>query len=222
MLHSIGRYLDVLEEFKITPHQFMLPYILCLDKGRLMSMIRVAKQAQLLVGDTSTPAENTARYNSIVNPGGVQPWNMEDIDALVKGKALQPFVMSTGEDPNPTTRFRDAVFTHGGDFTEFYTTYPMHMPKSGDGRLYPTKGKDIDATEIEVLYRQLVPTRVEHEKVMVCLLWGIQHNMIQYKIDTFLKARVWWDLEKAMAEAQVHPEGHTRTKSGNTATSITF
>lgn len=224
MFYSIDQYLGVLEEFQITAHQFLLPYLLCLHHGHQMPMIAAVVKRQTSIGDMNTPMDMIVRCNVLANPiSGDVAWTQADIHNLMVAKALQKMPLNTPlADLLPTTTFRNVVFTHTGDFEEFFKLYPMLMSSSTSEKGFPTKGSGINVMDLEVLYRKVVTTRSEHERVMRCLQWGIDHKMIQYKIDTFLNARVWWDLEKAMAEAQVHPEGHTRTKSGNTATSITF
>lgn len=131
----------------------------------------------------------------------VDKWTTEDIEALIRAGFIDANSLNSRGSVTPdnlklTPLFLEAIFLGEKDFEEFWSTYPGFVDNFQDARGPKVILKAVDKDEIEELYKKRIRTQIAHEILMRSLRWGIKKNMINMRIDNFLKSEIWKELDQ--------------------------
>lgn len=196
MIEDLTAYVDFLTKYKITPEQFLLPYCLHLDE------VKGEDERFRRKSGRNRPMANLYRYAT-----QVKVWKNDDIEhlmdvGLIESATLREAGDGKGYAPDAlhvTPKFREEIFSNTTSFDEFWETYPgfirnFENPLSGP---YVTL-KAVAMDEAENLYNKMVPTMVEHLRMMRVLRWAKENDHIRCKITNWLSSKMWRDLETIM------------------------
>jgi hypothetical protein len=222
MIYSVKRYLDVLERYKITPHQFLLPFLISLNDGE-KNLTKGQVRASVLLGDSGSSIAAIYRYTHLITGGTGPAWVKEDLDSLVSGGALKKIVGDGYISPEnliPTRDFIETVFTNTGDFEEFYfeSGYPVSIPRDDGMGAFPAKTANKD--EIEKIYREKIVTKDQHMMLVQATSWAAKRKLIRVGIEKYLLAEQYRDFHRMMIDQIPDEAGHIH--SGNESENVDF
>jgi hypothetical protein len=184
MFHDIGITIEFCAKYHITVKQFLLCYVLYLDKqesqGRPLS-----KRGPAIA--------NIYKYTS-----KVEPWGFDDIDNLVERGLLRDLnkAMKDGRGTHPdmlevTEKFVAAIMATMTQFDAFWAAYPAFTKNFNHpgGRMITLKAAD--KVDLEKTYLRKVKTKAQHAFVMEMLTWAKQNDMVNMSIAKYVGSEMW-------------------------------
>lgn len=195
MFVNFTEYINFLTQHKITANQFLLCYLLYLDRketeeGRETGMI--ANESDRGFTLLYKYVYNCGKYDKDV---GVNiAWSVEgDIKPLMnkgfiinnKKNSHLPDYMEVGQE------FIDAIFTSESDFEVFWDEYPSFIDNFTDNSGPRIPLKAVLKDEIETLYYKKARSKLQHEEIMRALKWAKKNGRINMNIKNFLGGEVW-------------------------------
>lgn len=97
-----------------------------------------------------------------------------------------------------TDKFIDEIYKQEPlMWEEVINTYPHFMMI--DGKRAPLQGGDLDTLKVIYLLK-IIKSPSKHKKVMKCLHWAIEHDMIVMGLEKWVKGEQWRAIEQLMEE----------------------
>lgn len=189
MISDTKKMIEFMGEHNMSPRQFMLCWILHLDK-------REHRNKSLPTEGNSIA--NIYRYKELVGP-----WPDEDIHDLIKRGYL--FDRSDGKNFYPdqlevSEKFTEAVFATVSEFEEFVSTYPDFVENFNDPRKEDIPLKAVDMEKVERIFNQNVTSKVEFKRLMKALKWAKERDKIKMNILNYVSGKIWKSHLKKMDE----------------------
>ena len=176
MIVDPTKYVDFLIKWKINPHQFLLAFLLYTDE----------KENGRYPNKGKTIA-NIYKYASKISK-----WSEREIEDMIRNGVLDPNTIYSSTQGHPdnfylTRKFKEDLFGGPEYFMNFWELYPAFH--QSNNVMLPLKM--ISMEEVQTLYNKIVLTKIQKERVIEALEWALPRNMINMKIDNFLKSRFW-------------------------------
>lgn len=180
MISDTKKMIEFMGEHNMNPKQFMLCWILHLDKRE--------HRGETLPTEGNAVA-NIYRYKELVGP-----WPNEDINDLVQRGYL--FDRSDDDHFYPdqmevSEKFTEAVFATISDFEEFVREYPSFVENFNDPRKEDIPLKAVDMEKVQRIFNQKVTSKVEFERLMKALKWAKEHDKIKMNILNYVSGEIW-------------------------------
>lgn len=189
MISDTKKMIEFMGEHNLSPSQFMLCWILHLDKREHKG--------------ESLPTEGNAIANIYRYKELVGPWPDEEIADLVQ----RGYIFDRGENQNfypdqleVSEKFTEAVFATASDFERFLREYPDFVENFNDPRKEDIPLKAVDMEKVERIFNQKVTSKVEFERLMKALKWGKKHDKIKMNILNYVSGKIWKSHLKKMSE----------------------
>lgn len=181
MIEDVSRFIDFLGDHNMTSRQFLLCWILFLDK-------REHKGNPL--PDDGPAIANIYRF--VENVGG---WHNEEIEDLVQ----RGYLVDRGSDPRNiypddlvvTDKFVDEVLATQSQFEEIWETYPAFMDNFEDQRKDKIPLKAAVKEDIEEMFYRRCKSKKRFEKMLQALQWAKKHGKIKMGIKKWLGGEYW-------------------------------
>lgn len=180
MISDTQRMIEFMGEHNMNPNQFMLCWILYLDKKEHKG--------------ENLPTEGSAIANVYRFAEEVGPWPDAEIKDLVERGYL--VYRGSGKDYYPdqmrvTRKFSEAVFASVDDFEHFVQAYPSFVENFNDPRKEDIPLKAVDMEKVERIFNQRVKTKAEFERLMKALEWGKENDKIKMNILNYVSGEIW-------------------------------
>lgn len=189
MISDTKKLIQFIGEHNMSPSQFMLCWILHLDKEE--------HKGEYLPKEGKSIA-NIYRYIELV-----EKWPDEEIADLIERGYLFNRGQSTEYYPDQlevSEKFTEAVFASISDFEKFVTKYPDFTNNFSDPRKGDIPLKAVDMDKVESLFRRKVTSKVEFERLMKALKWGKENDMVKMNIKNYVSGEIWKAHLKKMKE----------------------
>jgi len=194
-------------EWKITPKQFLLVYILHLSElekasGRSIYLEESGGKkaiASSLYEYVNFMREIPKREQKLIHGN----WTSGDVQYLIMRGVLDSSVDAENPDFDQldlTDKFRSSLFALEDEFEEFWNLYPAHIYTIKDGQNTRLPLKIVDKDSLEIDYMRKIVTNNQHFRLIRVLKWAKDKKLVNMRIDRFLKSEYWVDLEKEMAQ----------------------
>lgn len=189
MISDTQRMIEFMGEHNLTPSQFMLCWILYLDKREHRGR--------------NLPTEGKAIANIYRYLELVGRWPDEEIHDLVErgylydrndGKNYYPDKLEVSE------KFTEAVFASIEDFERFVSTYPSFVENFNDPRKEDIPLKAVDMEKVERIFNRKVTSKIEFKRLMKALKWAKENEKIKMNILNYVSGEIWKDHLKQMQD----------------------
>lgn len=189
MIEDTKEFIEFLAEHDISERQFMLCWILYLDKEKY--------KGQLLPEEGESIA-NIYRYIELVDQ-----WSSKEIKELVERDYL--IDRSSGKNYYPdqlevADKFVDAVFATQTQFELFVNEYPSFTEHFDDPRKGDIPLKAVDMERVHKIFNRKIRSKVKFKKLMKSLKWAKEQDMVRMNILKYLSGELWKAHLKKMKE----------------------
>lgn len=198
MFEDFNRYLNFLVDNVITANQFLLCYLLYLD--------RKARENNEEIHGSESGYTLLYKY---IHHCGIYDKDKETNVAFsprdIHNLEVRGFITNNNKKGESfadylelTDKFMNIFSNSYKDFDQFWDTYPGFIENfvNRSGPLITLKS--VVKEELEVLYYKRIKTKIAHKKMMGVLIWAIENNKINMSIKNFIGGEVWKDLESIM------------------------
>lgn len=179
LLDNPENYIDFLCKNKLKTNQFLLLYLLYTEK-----MVKHGSTLKFTRGGLIYKWSNEGAG-----------WTKDEIRDLVN----KEYVISLSEDFAfdqliLTNKFGDLMFINGGQaFEELLELYPDTFMVNST-KVFT---KTVDLEEMEKFYVKAIKhSQNKHQEVKELLLYAVDKNLINMKIDKFISGKVWESIKK--------------------------
>lgn len=182
MISDTQRMIEFMGEHNLSPSQFMLCWILHLDKRE--------HRGENLPTEGKAIA-NIYRYLELVGP-----WPDEEIHDLVERGFLYDQSNSKNYYPDKlkvAEKFTEAVFASIEDFERFVSAYPSFVENFNDPRKEDIPLKAVDMEKVERIFNRKVTSKVEFKRLMRALKWAKENDKIKMNILNYVSGEIWKD-----------------------------
>jgi|GEM_PF-6019738 len=171
---------DFLIKHKLTIEQYMLCYVLQLDKDSVVDGERVKRK-------DGHPVAIIYRYTE-----NVKPMESDEMNDLID----RGFVRKTGDRLVPdqleiTDKFKQEVFNHWSNFEQLFNIYPDRISFGPGKHSASLKSLDRPMEEVAEYYTKLVRTNKKHKKILKIVQWAKEKDIIRKGIQKFIYSRDW-------------------------------
>lgn len=181
MIEDLPRFIDFLGDHEMTTRQFLLCWILFLDKR---------EHSGAPLPDEGPAIANIYRF--VENVGG---WSDEEIEDLVR----RGYIVDRGNDPRNiypddlivTEKFVTEVLATRSQFEQLWDEYPAFMDAPEDYRKEKIPLKAAVKEDIEEMFYRRCNSKSRFEKMMKALKWARKHGKIKMGIKKWLGGEYW-------------------------------
>jgi hypothetical protein len=171
---------DFLVKHKMSIEQYMLCYILHMDKQSIKNGERQERKS-------GSPVAIIYKYTENVAP--ISPRGMKDLidrGYLEKtGSKLVPDMLEV------TNKFKQEVFNHWTNFQQLFDIYPDRISFGPGKHSASLKSLDRPQEEVAESYTKVVRTNKKHKEVLKIVQWAKEKNLIRKGIQKFIYSRDW-------------------------------
>lgn len=170
---EVDRYLEFLDKHNLVPQQFLL--LLCIYHKKNLA---ITKYKSMFPIDENTMIGKIL-FDELIQKGFIVIAEGTDGTMASHLSITEKFTSLYVDDYEAASQLRDA--------------YPSFL--KSEGKVYPLTLWDEDELR-RVYWEKIKGLYEEHKEVLIDLAYGVKHNLIKGKMETFVRSRYWSTLRK--------------------------